>query len=40
MLENFVFALMVIIAAASGIWVWWLENHEPKSKQTSTDQEG
>ena len=27
MFENIAFAVMAIIAAAAGIWVWWLENH-------------
>lgn len=27
MFENIAFVVMAIIAAAAGIWVWWLENH-------------
>ena len=33
MFENIIFAFLVIIAIASGIWVWWLENHETNSKK-------
>lgn len=40
MLENLIFGLMVIIAAAAGIWVWWLENHGSKPEQKSADEEG
>lgn len=40
MLENIVFAILVIIAIAAGIWVWWLEKHGPEPDQTSTKQEG
>jgi len=40
MFENFVFALMVIIAVAAGIWVWWLEKHGTEPEQNSTEQEG
>ncbi len=27
MLENIVFTLLMIIAVAAGIWVWWRESH-------------
>ncbi len=37
MLENIIFAVMVIIAAGAGIWVWWLENHGSSSKEVQTD---
>lgn len=40
MLENIVFAILVIIAIAAGIWVWWLEKHGSEPDQTSTKQEG
>lgn len=40
MLENFIFGLMVIIAVAAGIWVWWLENHGTEPEQPNADQEG
>lgn len=39
MFENFVFAFMVIIAIAAGIWVWWLERPVTEQEQTSTEQE-
>lgn len=35
MFENIIFAVMVIIAAAAGIWVWWLEKHGTKTEQNS-----
>ncbi len=40
MLENIIFAFLVVIAVAAGIWVWWLEGHGTESEQTSTEQEG
>lgn len=27
MVENIVFALLVVIAIAAGAWVWWREIH-------------
>ena len=36
MVENIVFALLVIIAIGAGVWVWWMEVSgkpiEPKNK--------
>lgn len=40
MLENLIFAVMVIIAVTAGIWVWWLENHGAEPEQTSVEKEG
>lgn len=40
MLENLIFAIMVVIAIAAGIWVLWLENHGSKPEQKSVDEEG
>lgn len=40
MLENFIFAIMVIIAVGAGIWVWWLEKHGTQPEHQSTDEEG
>ncbi len=40
MFENIIFAFLVVIAIAAGIWVWWLENHEAEPEQSSTEQEG
>ena len=40
MLENIVFAIMVLIAIGAGIWVLWLEKHDKKPSQPSTNEEG
>ena len=40
MLENIIFAILVVIAVAAGIWVWWLESHGTEPEQTSTEQKG
>ena len=38
MFENIAFAVMAIIAAAAGIWVWWLENHGQDSDNRTNQQ--
>lgn len=40
MLENIVFAFLVVIALAAGIWVWWLERHGAEPEHDSAKQEG
>lgn len=40
MLENIVFAILVIIAVSAGIWVWWLENHGTEPTDKTHNQEG
>ena len=40
MFENIIFAFLVVVAIAAGIWVWWLENHSSEPEQTSNEQEG
>lgn len=37
MLENLIFVIMVVIAVAAGIWVWWLENHGSKPEHKSAE---
>ncbi len=27
MVENIVFVLLMIMAVAAGVWVWWRESH-------------
>ncbi len=40
MFENLIFAALVIIALAAGVWVWWMESHDSKQEQTSAEKEG
>ena len=37
MFENIAFAVMAIIAAAAGIWVWWLKNHGQDSDNRTNE---
>lgn len=41
MVENIVFALLVVIAIGAGIWVWWRECHgEIPQPPAMNEQEG
>ena len=39
MFENIAFVIMAVIAAAAGIWVWWLENHDSGNQEVTKEAE-